>query len=70
MDTRTRSTERNTIGGSAHNHAFAPPNGDDWVFTGSATSFHVHENTNATAFNGDQTNEQVSTQEQIGDTTT
>ncbi len=55
-----------TVDGAAVDYAFAPPLGGDWVWTGSTTNFHVRENDGATLYNGDSTNEQVGTNEQIG----
>ena len=57
---------QSTINGSAHNYAFAPPAGSTWRYTGPDTYFVVDENTGATQFNGDPTNEVVSPQERIG----
>ncbi|MFC6760189.1 hypothetical protein ACFQFQ_12950 [Sulfitobacter porphyrae] len=51
---------QSTINGSAHNYAFAPPAGSTWRYTGPDTYFVVDENTGATQFNGDPTNEVVS----------
>lgn len=59
---------QSTVNGSAHNYAFNPGSGSTWRYTGPDTYFVVDENTGATNFNGDPTNEQVSSQEQIGGT--
>lgn len=57
---------QSTVNGSAHNYAYAAPVGGTWTWTGSTTSFHVRENTGATLYNGDSTNEYVGSNEQIG----
>ncbi|WP_298257052.1 Hint domain-containing protein [uncultured Litoreibacter sp.] len=57
---------QSTVNGSAHNYAFGPPIGGNWTWTGATTSFHVRENDGATVYNGDTTNEQVGSNEQLG----
>ncbi len=57
---------QSTVGGTAHNYAFAPAAGSTWRYTGPDRYFVVDENDGATQFNGDPTNERVSAQEQIG----
>ena len=57
---------QSTVNGSAHNYAYAAPTGGTWTWTGSTTSFHVRENTGASLYNGDSTNEQIGSNEQIG----
>ena len=57
---------QSTVNGSAHNYGFNPAVGSTWRYTGPDTYFVVNENTGATLFNGDATNEQVSPNEQIG----
>lgn len=57
---------QSSVNGSAFNYNFGPPSGGTWSYTGPDTYFVVNENTGATQFNGDPTNEQVSAQEQIG----
>ena len=59
---------QSTVNGSAHNYGFSPASGSTWSYSGPDTYFVVDENTGATNFNGDSTNEQVSAQEQIGGT--
>ncbi len=59
---------QSTVNGAAHNYNFAPATNSTWSWTGVSTSFHVRENNGAVNYNGDPTNEQVSTQEQIGQT--
>ncbi len=56
---------QSTVNGSAFNYNFAPASGSTWRWTGTDTYFVVDENTGATNFNGDSTNEQVSPQEQL-----
>ena len=57
---------QSTVNGSAFNYNFAPASGSTWSYSGPDTYFVVDENTGATLFNGDATNEQVSTNERIG----
>lgn len=57
---------QSTVNGSAHNYAYGAPVGSTWSWTGSTTSFHVRENPGATVYNGDNVNEQVGSNEQIG----
>ncbi|MEM6587585.1 MAG: Hint domain-containing protein [Pseudomonadota bacterium] len=57
---------QSTVNGSPVDYNFAPPLGGDWSWTGSTTNFHVRENDGATLYNGDNTNEQVGTNEQLG----
>ncbi|QFT59558.1 hypothetical protein FIU94_12055 [Sulfitobacter sp. THAF37] len=57
---------QSTINGSAFNYNFAPPTGATWRYSGPDTYFVVDENDGATQFNGDPTNEIVSSQERIG----
>lgn len=57
---------QSTVNGAAQNYAFGPPVGGTWRYSGPDTYFVVNENTGASNFNGDPTNEQVSAQEQIG----
>lgn len=57
---------QSTVNGSAHDYNFSPASGSTWRYSGPDTYFVVDENTGATNFNGDSTNEQVSAQEQIG----
>ncbi|KIN64729.1 Hint 2 domain containing protein [Sulfitobacter noctilucicola] len=57
---------QSTVNGAAQDYAFGPPVGGTWRYTGPDTYFVVDENTGASRFNGDPTNEQVSAQEQIG----
>ena len=57
---------QSTVNGSAHDYNFSPASGSTWRYSGPDTYFVVDENTGATTFNGDSTNEQVSAQEQIG----
>jgi hypothetical protein len=59
---------QSTVNGSAQNYAYGPPTGGTWSWSGATTSFHVRENDGASLYNGDSTNEQVSTNEQIGGT--
>ncbi len=59
---------QSTVDGSAFNYAYAPTNGATWGWSGTTTGMHVRENTGATNFNGDSTNEVVAAQEQIGGT--
>ncbi len=59
---------QSTVNGAAFDYNFAPPTGSTWSWTGVSTSFNVRENDGASNYNGDPTNEQVSTQEQIGQT--
>lgn len=59
---------QSTVNGSAHDYNLSPASGATWRYTGPDTYFVVNENTGATNFNGDPTNEQVSAQEQIGGT--
>ncbi|SFR53647.1 Hint domain-containing protein [Litoreibacter janthinus] len=59
---------QSTVNGSAQDYAYGPPTGGTWTWTGTTTSFHVRENDGATLYNGDSTNEQVSTNEQLGGT--
>ena len=57
---------QSTVNGAGFNYNFGPPADGTWRYTGSDTYFVVNENTGASQFNGDPTNEQVSAQEQIG----
>ena len=59
---------QSTVNGASQNYAYGPPVGSSWSYSGTTTSFHVRENTGATLYNGDPTNEWVSSQEQIGGT--
>lgn len=59
---------QSTINGSSFNYNYGPPVNSTWSYTGTTTSFHVRENTGATLYNGDPSNEQVSSNEQIGGT--
>mgnify|MGYP003662887510 CR=1 FL=1 len=64
--TNTIFGSQSTVNGVAHDYAYGPPAGGDWRYSGPDTYFVVDENTGATNFNGDATNEQVGAQEQIG----
>lgn len=57
---------QSTVNGAAQNYAFGPPTGGTWTWSGATTSFHVRENDGASVYNGDNTNEQVSPNEQLG----
>ncbi|WP_141246568.1 Hint domain-containing protein [Actibacterium ureilyticum] len=57
---------QSTVNGAAFNYNFGPPNGSTWQWSGGTNGFTVRENDGATNFNGDPTNETISTQEQIG----
>lgn len=57
---------QSTVNGAAHNYGFNPNVGSTWRYTGPDTYFVVTENTGATAFNGDATNERVGANERIG----
>jgi Hint domain len=59
---------QSTVNGASQNYAYGPPVGSTWSFSGSTTAFHVRENSGATLYNGDTTNEQVGSNEQIGGT--
>ncbi|RLJ60266.1 Hint domain-containing protein [Litoreibacter meonggei] len=59
---------QSTVNGSAQNYSFAPPTGGTWTWSGVTTNFHVRENTGATVYNGDVTNEQIGANEQLGGT--
>ncbi|MCR8723358.1 Hint domain-containing protein [Frigidibacter sp. ROC022] len=54
------------VDGVPQNYAYAPSEGSTWSYTGDQTWFHVRENDGATVFNGDNTNEQIGSNEQIG----
>lgn len=55
-----------TVDGSPVDYAFAPTFGGEWRWSGNIQNFSVRENDGATQYNGDPTNEFVSTQERIG----
>ncbi|MCX7559459.1 Hint domain-containing protein [Sulfitobacter sp. F26204] len=57
---------QSTVNGAAHNYALSPPTSGTWRYSGPDTYFVVDENTGASVFNGDPTNEVVSTNERIG----
>jgi hypothetical protein len=57
---------QSTVNGAAHNYNFNPGAGSTWRYSGPDTYFVVNENTGATAFNGDATNERVGANERIG----
>lgn len=59
---------QSTVNGAPQNYAYGPPVGSSWSYSGPTTSFHVRENTGATLYNGDPTNERVGSNEQIGGT--
>lgn len=59
---------QSTVNGGPVNYNWAPPNGGTWSWTGTDTYFVVEENNGAVNFNGDPTNEVVSTQERVGGT--
>lgn len=58
---------QSTVDGSPVDYNFAPT-GTNWRYTGADTYFVVQEETGASNFNGDPTNEQISAQDQIGGT--
>ncbi len=57
---------QSTVNDTAQDYNFAPETGSIWSYSGPDTYFVVDENTGATTFNGDVTNEGVSAQKRIG----